>query len=148
MKYVHFSVNSIFIIVHVLHQVQAKQFYLIATMVVFRSVSDKKYLLPCTGVAKIDHSLQILVPHCIPRTPGLNLSTPYCGNCHHVTSSVYYLGLKWRVRIASGEMKISINQTWIGPESIFLSKRTPPMSHAKLSTVFLIKSYSPLSAPY
>ena len=103
MKYVHFSVNSNFIIiVHVLH---AEQFHLIATMVVFRSVyAPKKYLLPCMGVAKIDKSLQI--PHCTPCTAGLNLSTPYCDNCHHVTSSVYYLGLKWRVRIASGLMQI------------------------------------------
>ena len=39
MKHVHFSVNSIFIIiVHVLH---AKKFHLIATILVFRSVSDK-----------------------------------------------------------------------------------------------------------
>ena len=50
MKYVHFSVNSIFIIiVHVLH---AKQFHLIATMIVFRSVSDQKIPAAMHGCRK------------------------------------------------------------------------------------------------
>ena len=89
------------------------------------SIWQKQYLLPRMNVVRIYQVWQ--KPNYILRILDLNLEDWLMPLSSRDLFSVLP-GSEMETWIASGVMKISKKQTWIGPESIFLRIRTLPSS--------------------